>query len=114
MYGSVTGVTRPDASSRFHSAFTVKQRPTIPSVNRWLLAALGVALAGAAVAFFVVPYGPRECPGLVYCDPWGARPRMLTLLITAVVVLGATGGGDRALGERQVAGESFRQMYVPE
>jgi hypothetical protein len=53
-----------------------------------LLTALGVAIAGAIVAFSVAPYGPRDCPGLVYCDPWGAKPRMLTLLITAVVVLG--------------------------
>jgi len=57
-------------------------------VKGWLLTALGVAIAGAIVAFFVVPYGHRDCPGLVYCDPWFAGPLMLTLLITAVVVLG--------------------------
>jgi hypothetical protein len=72
---SVTGVTRPCA------AYDCR-------VKGWLLAALGVAIAGAIVAFLVVPYGPRDCPGLVYCDPWGARPRVLTLPITAVVVLG--------------------------
>jgi hypothetical protein len=56
-------------------------------VNRWFLAALGVAVAGITVAFAVVPYGSRDCPGLLKCDPWGARPRMLTLLITGLLVL---------------------------
>jgi hypothetical protein len=39
------------------------------------------------VAFAVVPYGPRDCPGLVKCDAWGAGPRLLTLLITGLIVL---------------------------
>lgn len=56
-------------------------------MNRWFLAALGVAVAGVAVAFGVVPYGPRDCPGDQDCYTWGAGPRMLTLFITGLLVL---------------------------
>jgi len=56
-------------------------------MNRWLFAALGVALVGAAIAFLVVPYGPHDCPGTTDCQAWGAGPRMLAFLVTAVVVI---------------------------
>lgn len=58
-----------------------------PSMNRWLLAALGVALVGVTVAFFVVPYGPHDCPDTMDCQAWGAGPRTLALLVTGVVVI---------------------------
>jgi len=61
---------------------------TIHGVNRWVLAAVGVAVAGAIVAFLVVPYGPRDCPGVGDCNYVGWGPRTLTLIITAIVVLG--------------------------
>jgi hypothetical protein len=57
-------------------------------VSRWFLAALGVALVGATIAFFVVPYGPHDCPDIPDYHAWGAGLRMLTLLVTAVVVVG--------------------------
>jgi hypothetical protein len=57
-------------------------------VSRWLLGALGVALVGATIALFVVPYGPHDCPDVQDCHAWGAGPRILTLLVTAVVVVG--------------------------
>jgi len=59
----------------------------MPTVNRWFLATLGVAIAGITVAFTVVPYGPRDCPGDQDCYSWGAGPRMLTLLITGLLAL---------------------------
>jgi hypothetical protein len=46
-----------------------------------------VALVGATIAFLVVPYGPHDCPGTTDCHAWGAGPRMLTLLVTGVVVI---------------------------
>ncbi len=49
---------------------------------------VGAALIGASIAFFVVPYGPHDCPDIQDCHAWGAGPRMLTLLVTAVVVAG--------------------------
>jgi hypothetical protein len=57
-------------------------------VSRWFLAALGMALVGATIAFVVVPYGPHDCPDIQDCHAWGAGPRMLTLLVTIVVVVG--------------------------
>ena len=58
------------------------------SVNRWLTLAIGTAAVGAVIAFFVVPYGPHDCPGSEDCHAWGAGPRVLTLFVTSVVVLG--------------------------
>ena len=57
-------------------------------MRRWLLAAVGIALAGIIVAFYVVTYGVRDCPGAQDCYTYGTGPRMLTLLVTGVVVLG--------------------------
>jgi hypothetical protein len=48
-------------------ALSVTWRAYDSIVNRWFLAALA-AVVGMAVAFSVVPYGPRGCPGLVKCD----------------------------------------------
>jgi hypothetical protein len=81
----MTGVTRPATGP---ADAQVNRGRTMFSVSRWLLAALGVAVAGAIVAFLVVPYGPRDCPGVGDCNYVGWGPRMLTLIITAIIVLG--------------------------
>jgi len=56
-------------------------------MRRWLLAALFMGVMGVLVAFFAVPFGPSDCPGLTDCYS-AAGPRRLTLFTTGLIVFG--------------------------
>ena len=57
-------------------------------MNRWYASAVGVLVAGLAVAFLVIPFDRGDCPtGADACQAYGYAPRATTIVITVLVAL---------------------------
>lgn len=56
-------------------------------MNRWYVAAAVVLIVGVVLAFGVVPFDDGACPTVADCDAVGAVPRIVTVVVTAVIAL---------------------------
>ena len=57
-------------------------------MNRWYASAVGVLLAGLAIAFLVVPFDHGDCPtGADACTAYGYAPRITAIVLTSLIAL---------------------------